>query len=165
LKRTIILTIALVCPLVDDCFATSPAPDDLTWALGTWHGSRRAEDDGQSFPMKVRVEPVADGQVERLQVELSPRPYVGFTLRYRDAASGRWTMIYANSTRETIGRLEGNLEGKRSTWESKAAGHGSRFVSEQIDASHWRRIQYVSEDAGKTWKVLFTDELERDAGK
>lgn len=144
-----------------------PIPDDLTWALGTWHGTRRAEGDGKSVPMTVRVEEIGGGQVERLQVELTPRPYVGFTLRYRDPANGRWTMIYANSTRQTIGRLEGKLETKRSTWESNSPGqaHASRFVSELVDANHWRRIQYISEDAGKTWKVLFTDELERDAGK
>lgn len=117
--------------------------------------------------MTVRVEQIPDGQIERLQVELTPRPYVGFTLRSRNSASGEWTMIYANSTRPTIGRLIGKLEQKRSTWESIAAdgSHGSRFVSEQLDADHWRRIQFVSEDAGKTWKTLFTDELERDASK
>ena len=114
--------------------------------------------------MTVRVETVAGGQVERLQVDLTPRPYVGFTLRSRDSASGRWTMIYANSTRQTIGRLDGKLREKRSIWESAGpdASHGSRLVSEQLDQNHWRRIQLVSEDAGKTWKTLFTDELERD---
>ena len=73
-------------------------------------------------------------------------------------------MIYANSTRPNIGRLEGKLEGNRSTWESIAPdkSHGSRFLSEQLDANHWRRTQFVSEDGGKTWKVLFTDELGRD---
>ena len=76
----------------------------------------------------------------------------------------RWTMIYANSTRQTIGRLNGKLEEKRSIWESAGAdgSHASRFVSEQLDLNHWRRIQLVSEDTGKTWKILFTDELERD---
>jgi hypothetical protein len=76
-------------------------------------------------------------------------------------------MIYANSTRPTIGRLQGELESNRSTWESITAdlSHGSRFVSEQLDANHWRRTQFVSEDGGKTWKVLFTDELERDPSK
>ena len=116
--------------------------------------------------MTVRVEPLANGQVERLQVDLTPRPYVGFTVRSRDVA-GQWTMIYANSTRPTIGRLQGKLESNRSTWESITAdkSRGSRFVSEQLDANHWNRTQFVSEDGGKTWRELFTDKLERDPGK
>ncbi len=108
--------------------------------------------------MVVHVEKMAGGQIERLQVELTPRPYVGFTIRNHDE-NGRWIMIYANSTRPTIGRLLGTLENNRSTWEST---HGSRFISEQIDTNHWRRKQFVSEDGGKTWKVMFVDELARD---
>jgi len=146
------------------CHKSIPPTDELNWAIGTWHGARRAADDGKDVPMTVRVETVAGGQIERLQVEHTPKPYVGFTVRSRDPASGQWTMIYANSTRQNIGRLEGKLEQKRSTWESKSAdgSHGSRFVSEQLDANHWRRTQFVSEDGGKTWNTLFTDELERD---
>ena len=107
--------------------------------------------------MTVHVEAFEGGQIERLQVELTPKPYVGFTLRSRDAA-GEWMMIYANSTRQTIGRLSGKLEGNRSIWESN---RGSRFVSEKLDATHWRRTQFTSEDSGKTWKTLFVDELQR----
>ena len=162
-KQTIASS-ALVLMLLAACQRSSTtSSDELNWAIGTWHGTRRADDDGQDVPMTVRVEHLADGQVERLQVELTPRPYVGFTVRSRDAA-GQWTMIYANSTRPTIGRLQGKLESNRSTWESITAdqSHGSRFVSERLDANRWRRTQFVSEDGGKTWKVLFTDELERD---
>lgn len=167
MKGTLIIRSALVCVLFAGCHKSTASSEELSWAVGTWHGTRRAAEDGKAVPMTVRIEEVPDGQVERLQVELAPRPYVGFTLRIHDAASGRWTMIYANSTRQNIGRLEGKLEGKRSTWESVAPdrSHGSRFVSEQVDATHWRRNQFVSEDAGKTWKILFTDELERDASK
>jgi len=42
---------------------------------------------------------------------------------------------------------------------------GSRFISERLDPNHWRRTQFISEDAGKTWKLLFTDDLERDTKK
>jgi hypothetical protein len=159
-----IITVALILVVLAGCQKPIHPTEELNWAIGTWHGTRRAADDGRDVPMDVRVETVAGGQIERLQVDLTPQPYVGFTLRSRDPASGRWTMIYANSTRQTIGRLDGKLREKRSIWESAGAdgSHGSRFVSEQLDSNHWRRIQLVSEDAGKTWKILFTDELERD---
>jgi hypothetical protein len=142
------------------------AKSELDWAIGTWHGTRTAADDGKAVAMIVKVEPLGSGQVERLQVELASRPYVGFTVRERDA-DGHWTMIYANSTRQSIGRLAGQFQGNRSTWESmKSSGpHGSRFISERVDPNHWRRTQFNSEDSGKTWKLLFTDELERDTSK
>jgi hypothetical protein len=146
---------ALVLMLLAGCQRSVTSSGELSWAIGTWHGARRAADDEHDVPMTVRVERLTDGQVERLQVELTPRPYVGFTIRSRDAA-GQWTMIYANSTRPNIGRLLGKLEGNRSTWESITSGpsHGSRFVSEQLDANHWRRTQFVSDDSGKTWACV-----------
>lgn len=167
MKGSWVIGIALVCVLFAGCHRSSSRLEELNWAIGTWHGVRRTAEDEKDVPMTVRVEQIPDGQVERLQVELAPRPYVGFTLRSRDPASGRWTMIYANSTRKNIGRLDGTLEAKRSTWESVTAdkSQGSRFVSQQLDATHWRRTQFVSEDAGKTWKTLFTDELERDTSE
>ena len=153
-----------LCFLVPGCGQKFFPGDELSWAVGDWHGTRTAADDGKANSMVVRVESLATGQVERLQVEGTSRPYVGFTLRSRDPASGKWMMIYANSTRPSIGRLDGKLEDKQSTWESMKEGvHGSRFVSEQIDAMHWKRTQFVSEDGGKSWKTLFTDDLERDA--
>ena len=163
MKRLLIIGFVIF-GIINGCQKSSQPTNELNWAVGTWHGTRRAEDDGQAIPMTVRVETVAGGQIERLQVEHTPKPYIGFTLRSRDPASDQWTMIYANSTRENIGRLSGKLEEKRSTWESITPdhSHGSRFVSEQIDANHWRRVQFVSEDGGKSWKTLFTDELERD---
>jgi hypothetical protein len=137
---------------------------DLDWTIGTWHGTRTAADDGKAVPMTVKVEALATGQIERLQIELAARPYVGFTVRQPDD-HGRWTMIYANSTRQSIGRLQGRFENNRSTWESSSAAHASRFISERLDPNHWRRTQFNSEDGGKTWKLLFTDDLERDTAK
>lgn len=146
------------------CRAPAPAAGPLDWALGSWHGVRSSADDGKAAPIVVRVEPLPEGagQMERLEVSLDPRPYVGFTVRMPGKQSGGWTMFYANSTRPTVSRLEGRLEGYRSTWQSVTPGRTreSRLVSERLDANHWRRTQFVSEDAGKTWQVLFTDELE-----
>jgi hypothetical protein len=143
--------------------ADSPAPS-LDWAIGHWHGVRREEGTKDERPLTVSVEklPGMGGQMERLQVDLTARGYVGFTVRAVDG-NGRWTMFYANSTRSGISRLEGAIEGARSTWESiHKDGTGSRFVSERRDADHWKRTQYRSAHNGKTWSVLFTDELERD---
>lgn len=140
-------------------------PKSLDWAIGRWHGVRREEATKDERPLAVTVEklPGKSGQMERLQVDLSGRAYVGFTVRAVDGR-GHWTMFYANSTRSGISHLEGEIDGMRSTWESrnKEKATGSRFVSEKMDADHWKRIQYISDDSGKTWKVLFTDELERD---
>jgi hypothetical protein len=138
----------------------------LDWSIGTWHGTRTGADDGKAIPMIVKVEELGSGQVERLQVESTPRPYVGFTVRERGTA-GDWTMIYANSTRQSIGRLAGRFEGNRSIWESMTSSgpHGSRFISERLDPTHWRRTQFTSDDTGKTGKLLFSDELERDIAK
>src|SRR5262245_43181400 len=117
--------------------------------------------------MTVRVEPLADGagQVECLRVETKGGLYVGFTLRLRDEEGG-WLMVYANSTRRTFGRLVGEVDAQRSTWNSVTPGRTgeSRFVSERVGDS-WRRTQLVSSDGGATWQVLFTDELQRDAGE
>lgn len=117
--------------------------------------------------MTVRVEALPDalGQVECLRVEGESGPYVGFTVRLRDEA-GEWQMIYVNSTQRTFARLDGQLAGERSSWTSVTPGRTreSRLVSERLGENGWRKTQLVSNDAGVTWQVLFTDELERDAG-
>jgi hypothetical protein len=72
-------------------------------------------------------------------------------------------MLYANSTRETFARLEGQVETDRVTWQSVTPGRTreSRIVTERLNTNQWRRTQRVSGDGGRTWRVLFTDELER----
>jgi hypothetical protein len=159
-----IIKTGILCAALVSCQKSPSRIGEFNWAVGAWHGTRTAADDGSTIPMTAQVESASCGLIERLQVETTPKPYVGFTLRSLDPASGKWTMIYANSTRPNIGRLEGKLEGNRSTWNSITAtgSHGSRFVSEQLDVNRWRRTQLVSDDAGKTWRVLFTDELIRD---
>jgi len=116
--------------------------------------------------MAVHVEPLPDGigQIERLTVRRESRdPYVGFTIRQTDGGPRAWIMLYAYSTRGSIGRLAGKIEGDRSVWTSRTAvpPAGSRFVSERVGERGWKRTQYVSEDGGASWSVLFTDELER----
>lgn len=74
----------------------------------------------------------------------------------------------ANSTRETISRLAGAVDADRSTWtsdDSSAPRHLSRVISERLEKGRWRRSNFVSEDGGETWRLLFTDELERGASE
>ncbi len=142
------------------------SPDPMAWTVGTWHGTRTAADDGRTDSMTVRVEPLPSGtgQLECLQVWLEGAPYTGFTLRAPDAENGSWTMVYVNSSRRTFARLVATFEGTTSTWRSVTPGRKreSKLVAERTDTDHWRKTQYTSEDGGTTWRVLFTDELERD---
>jgi len=154
--------------LVTGCqVAPRPAPA-LDWLSGDWHGVRRAGDDGSEAPMTVHVESLRGGpeQMERLEVRSDgdAAPYIGFAVYAPSGAAGRWLMRYANSTRRTFSRLEGEVEKGRVTWHSTTPGRtrDSLVVVERLDADHWRRTNSVSEDGGTTWRVLFTDELERD---
>jgi hypothetical protein len=147
------------------CSARDVASDPLAWTVGNWHGVRRSADDGEEAPMAVRVESLPDGggQVEILRVEGASGPYVGFALRVKDA-QGEWTMVYASSPGRPFARLEGQVGEGSSTWTSVTPGRTreSRLVSERVDRQRWRKTQQVSDDGGATWRVLFTDELERD---
>src|SRR5256885_7809409 len=89
--------------------------------------------------------------------------------KYRWRQRGGMLFFFFSSRRRHT-RLQGDwssdvCSSDLSTWESSSAAHGSRFISERLDPNHWRRTQFISEDAGKTWKLLFTDDLERDTKK
>lgn len=147
------------------CQTAGAVGDPLEWTLGTWRGTRVAADGSAAEPMTLRVERLASGagQVECLRVEGASGPYVGFAIRSRDPDTGRWTMVYANSAQHRFARLEADLSAAAGTWTSVTAepGRDSRLVFERVGEDHWRRTQLVSTDAGRTWQVLFTDELER----
>jgi hypothetical protein len=70
---------------------------------------------------------------------------------------------YVNATRGRFVRLEGEVEGDRSTWRATTPGRTreSRLVSERLAGERWRRTQLVSDDGGGTWRILWEDELER----
>jgi len=143
--------------------APSLAPD---WLVGDWHGVRRDGDDGSEAPMTSHIAALPDGpgQVERLEVASDGAPYVGFAVRVPSGSPGRWTMIYANASRESFARLEGEVRGDGITWRSVTPGRRreSRVEVERLGENRWRRTNRVSEDGGVTWRVLFTDELRRD---
>jgi hypothetical protein len=145
-----------------------PAPAaSLDWMLGDWHGVRRDGSDGSEAPMTSHIASIdaGPGQVERVHVAPEGgEPYTGFAVRVPAATGGGWVMLYANSARETFARLEGVVATNRVTWRSVTPGREreSGSVVERLDANHWRRTQRVSEDGGRTWRVLFVDELRRD---
>jgi len=159
--------LALGLCLAAACGGTAPPPPPtLDWLLGDWHGVRRDGGDGTEAPMTVHVVALSDGpgQVERVQVAADRAPYVGFAVRVPSGTSGHWVMLYTNATREAFARLAGQVGTDRVTWQSVTPGRSrdSRTLTERLDANRWRRTQRVSEDNGVTWRVLFTDELERD---
>ena len=163
--RSIVDRLALASLLVGFTQCGTPAADadPLAWTIGSWHGIRRSGADGSEAPMTVRVEALAegDGQVECLRVDGKTDPYVGFAIRRRDR-SGDWSMVYVNSTQRAFARLEGEVGSARSVWRSVTPGRTreSRLISEHPTMDAWRKTQEISDD-GATWRVLFTDELER----
>lgn len=164
----ILVRCALIVPMVFAGCADRPRPAPtatLGWMEGEWEGMRRSADDGREDSMFVLVVPLSGGpgNVERLRVGTGGSAYVGFAVRSPSEAEGTWTMLYANSSRDRISRLEGEVGPGRATWESAITDRPriSKVVMESVDPDRWRRTNNVSVDSGKTWRILFTDELER----
>jgi len=152
---------------------TAPAAADpgraFDWTVGTWHGVRRSGSDGSEDPMTMRVEPILGGagQARHLEVRQGDGIYRGFAVQAYDPDLGRWVRQYINDVRGRFVRLEGGLEGERSLWTvvSSSTGRMSRLVSERPGPGRWRRTMSISEDGGESWRVLWIDELEKEAGK
>jgi len=161
----LLLTCVILCPpLKADPARTAGV---LDWTLGEWQGVRRDGADGSEGRMTVRVEPILGGAglIEQLEVTHDDGVYRGFAVQVFDPELGRWVRQYVNATRGHFVRIEGEVEdgGARSTWRSVAPERPreSRLVSEWVEPDLWRRTMHVSEDQGQTWRVLWTDELER----
>jgi hypothetical protein len=149
---------------------TAPAPPTeraFDWTLGTWEGVRRDGADGSQAPMTMRVEAILGGagQIRELEVRHSGGVYRGLSVVAFEREAGRWVEQYVNDVHGRFVRLEGEPEdgSARSVWRSVAPERRreSRLVSERLGPDRWRRTQSVSEDGGATWRVLWTDELER----
>ena len=142
-----------------------PAAGTFDWAVGEWTGVRI--DDEEEAPMRLVVLalPGGAGLFERLEVMIEPRPYVGVSVLIWDPEAGHWVKLYANAVRSTVARLEGRLDGETLVLRSVSPGRKreSRLSAERLGEDRWRRTQEVSEDGGKTWRVLFTDELRRSS--
>jgi protocatechuate 3,4-dioxygenase beta subunit len=145
--------------------APSPVQGPLDWCLGEWVGVRKDGTAKSEFQISVRVEPILNsaGQAEHLEVRHPDGVYYGFTVRVPAKDAGRWTMLYMNSTHGGFAQLDGEAQGQRTTWHSvpSAKPRHSRLLSEPTATRGWRRTMSVSEDKGKTWRILWTDELRR----
>ncbi len=162
--RTFLLALPVLLT-VAACQGAGASPASLDWLLGDWTGTRRDTKDASEAQMSVHVQALADGpgQIERVQVEGGGQAYVGVAVRAPTGTAGQWEMSYVNASRETIARLEGQVGADKATWRSVTPGRTreGRVEVERLGPDRWRRTQWVSEDDGKTWQVLFTDEVER----
>lgn len=147
------------------CQGAGASAASLDWLLGDWTGTRRDPKDGTEARMSVHVQALVDGpgQIERVQVEGEGQAYVGVAVRVPTETAGRWEMSYVNASRQTIARLEGEVGTAKATWRSVTPGRTreGRVEVERLGPDRWRRTQWVSEDDGKTWQALFTDEVQR----
>jgi hypothetical protein len=138
---------------------------DLDWTIGAWQGLRREGGGGTGAPLTLRVAPILGGAglTEHLEVTHEGGVYRGFAVTVYSAEDRAWVRQYVNATRGRFVRLEGEVEGDRSTWRATTPGrtHESRLVSERLAGERWRRTQLVSDDGGGTWRILWEDELER----
>jgi hypothetical protein len=137
----------------------------LDWSLGKWVGTRRDATTDQTVKLQLRVEAILGGigQIEHLEAEHRQGAYLGFTVRMPTEKPGKWSMTYWNSKRTDSAQLNGEVEATCSTWCSAAQNklRQSRLFSEQMGADGWRRTMSVSDDQGKSWRVLWVDELRR----
>jgi hypothetical protein len=145
-----------------------PPPERaFDWTVGEWTGVRRDGADGSEAPMTMRVAPILGGAglIRELEVRHGGGVYRGLSVVAFEREAGRWVEQYVNDVHGRFVRLEGELEdgGARSVWRSVAPERRreSRLVSERLGPDRWRRTQSVSEDGGATWRVLWSDELER----
>jgi protocatechuate 3,4-dioxygenase beta subunit len=145
--------------------ASVPAQGPLDWSLGEWVGVRKDGAAKTEFKITVRIEPILGGagQAEHLEVQHPDGAYRGFTIRVPAKEGGGWVMLYMNSNHGGFAQLDGEAQGQQSTWHSGPPDKSrrSRLLSEPTASGGWRRTMSVSDDKGKTWRVLWTDELRR----
>jgi hypothetical protein len=143
---------------------TSVTPFD--WLLGHWTGIRVDEASGsrEALTMDVRSILGGTGQLEELEVVHDQGTYRGLHLRLHEAERDLWVSYYANDARGRCVPLELQLVlGKQSVWHSAAGDRTreSKLTYELLEAERCRRTQEVSEDGGRTWHLIFVDELRR----
>jgi len=147
-------------------FAADPvAGDALAWTIGRWEGERVEAGTGDRARLATEVAPVLGGAgvEERLEIRGAGTPYRGLYLEVFDPAIRKSVLMYVNASRREFARLEGTAGADRAEWLSTTARppRGSRLTYERVDSDRWRRTQWVSEDSGMHWTVLFTDEMRR----
>lgn len=144
------------------------AASDLDWTIGVWEGVRRDGADGTEDPMTMRVEAILSGtgQIRQIEIPHGKGVYRGFAVQVFNEEKGRWLRHYTNQGRGRFSSLEGEVAGDVSTWyvTSPDRTRESRLVSERLDGDRWRRTMSISKDGGRSWTVLWTDELRRAEG-
>ena len=144
-----------------------PATTDvLAWIVGKWEGTRVEPSTGDRAPLISNITGVLDGVGQEEQIEIrrtGKNPYRGLYLQVFDPKLQKSVLMYVNATRREFARLEGTATVSRAEWQGTniQGAHRSKLVYERLDANSWRRTQYVSEDSGQTWTVLFIDLLSR----
>jgi len=156
----------LVPPAASPAARAAPiAPPPLAAAEELWIGTRRAGVDGTPAPMTLRLRAILGGagRCEEIEVRNGERPYRGFSVETFDDTASVWVRQYVNVVNGRFVRMEGTKDGGRGFWTvlSDDPKHGSRLEVSWSDATHWRRTQSVSDDGGRTWRVLWSDELTR----
>jgi hypothetical protein len=146
----------------------SPPTDPLAWTVGRWEGERIESASSARAPLRTEVEAVLGGagEEERIEVGEPGKLYRGLYLQVFDPSLKKSVLIYVNATRREFARLEGMAQDGQGEWVSTTARapRGSRLTYERLDPNRWRRTQWVSEDSGSHWTVLFVDEMHRLPG-
>lgn len=134
-----------------------------------WRGVRRDFRDGSEAPIEVEVEPILDsrGRLERLKIGSNEDPYLGLAVELFDPQTKIWQRYYSNNVTLKFIEMIGEARGERTIWHRSKLedSRRSRMVSERIEPDRWRRTQSVSDDGGRTWTVLWEDELQRVADR
>lgn len=159
-----------LCAAGEHAARTAPAvTEPLSWLVGTWVGTRvePATSSRASVVSKITSVLGGAGQQESVEIRLPKGVYRGLYLQVFDPKLDRSVLMYVNATRREFARLEGTATatGGEGRNVSTQGSHRSKLVYEHPSERQWRRTQYVSEDEGKTWSVLFIDELHRKNGR
>jgi len=145
--------------------SASASSGPLAWTVGRWEGTRTEAATGQAATLHSEIMSVLDGagEQEQIEVEEGTPHYHGLYLEVFDPKTGKSAITYVNARRRNFSRLEGTATAEGGEWTSvtAVAPHGSRVRVERLGKDAWKRTQLVSEDDGKTWTVLFTDDLHR----
>jgi len=145
--------------------SASAGSGPLAWTVGRWEGTRTEAATGKAATLHSEIVSVLDGagEQEQIEVEEGAPHYHGLYLEVSDPETGRSAVTYVNARRRNFSRLEGTATAEGGEWTSVTAvpPHGSRMRIERTGRDSWKRTQMVSEDSGKSWTVLFIDELHR----